>query len=441
MLVHHFNTYAEGGAATAARRLHRELYGIGIQGNLYCSDRVDTAASQLLDGEFSRPESILPLHWATPWRSQISFRLHRQAFKAALRKRPEGLEFFTSPRGMAQTKWPPKPLGKSRSGVYSSRYAEPDIFHLHWISRFIDYESFFRSLPPDKPIVWTLHDMNAFTGGCHFSSGCQAFRTGCGNCPQLGKRGNEDFSRKGFVLKQRVMQGLNLHIATPSKWMLELAKSSPILATAKSFNHIPYGISPTRFRPIDKQTARSILGLNADAFIISMGAMSIENRRKGTLEALKALSQLTDLPQLQIIIFGAGSLPEFSGTLPKIRSIGTIRDQTQRVAAYSASDLLMLPSLEDNLPLTGLEALACGAPIIGFAAGGIPDYVRQNQTGRLVAIGDSKALADETRELIGNPHLLAEMSRTSRMMILEEYSGEREAKAYSQLYAALCNRD
>ena len=106
---------------------------------------------------------------------------------------------------------------------------------------------------------------------------------------------------------------------------------------------------------------------------------------------------------------------------------------------FSAADVFVLPSLEDNLPVTGLEAMACGTAVVGFDAGGIPDYVREGVSGMLASVGDSKALGRIIRTLVQDTEKLKSLGKGARQLIEREYSSEREAAAYSDLYqTALC---
>jgi glycosyltransferase involved in cell wall biosynthesis len=315
--------------------------------------------------------------------------------------------------------------------------ATEPIIHLHWIAKFIDYTSFFQSIDPGQPVVWTLHDMNAFTGGCHFSGGCERFRLGCGECPQLVGRGPDDLSRQFFDEKERALKDLNLHVVAPSRWLIESARSSRMFRNANSFSHFPYGISTSDYYPMERTEARARLGIDQDATVFCFGAMDIKNRRKGAREMLAALSAVADLPNVQGIVFGAGELPASSKPLPPLHQIGPVHGLLQQRALYSASDVFVLPSLEDNLPLTGLEAMACGTAIVGFDAGGIPDYVQSGKTGLLARTGDAEDLGHKLRTLINAPELAETMGRRARRRIEAEYSGDREADAYRSLYAGL----
>jgi glycosyltransferase involved in cell wall biosynthesis len=348
-----------------------------------------------------------------------------------MRQRPPGHEVFTSPRGSAHSPWPP--IGHP----VCEDDRRQEIIHLHWISKFIDYASFFGSLPSEQPIVWTLHDMNAFTGGCHFTGGCDRYQTGCGNCPQLADQNSEDISRAFFQQKQAAIGDLNLHVVAPSHWLLAAAQSSLMFESARSFTHIPYGISDTDYYPMDRREARARLGIDPDVTVFCFGAMDVQSRRKGAAHLVGALEAIADIPNVEGLVFGSGELPKTASPLPAIREVGQLHGLLHQRTVYSASDVFVLPSLEDNLPLTGLEAMACGAAVVAFDVGGIPDYVQPNQTGLLAKGGDTADLGRKLRTLATQPALAREFGANARKSIENEYTPQREVSAYRRLYSSL----
>ena len=421
------NGLLEGGAANAARQLHLGLRKKGVASRLYF-------APFLRRGP--QPDDISAARWplAKPgiaeqwrrWAKYVDFRLHRSAFKAVVRGRPGGHEIFTSPRGAPETTWPP--LNHPRQ--------DREILHLHWVAKFIDYASFFPSLPAGQPVVWTLHDMNPFTGGCHFAVDCQRFRQGCGNCPQLPTPAEDDLSREFFGIKQQALQGVPLHVVAASRWMLEQAQASPIFAEA-TFHRIPYGLNLERYQPVEKRRARAELGLDPDAFVFAFGAVDIENRRKGAALLLEALQAVADVEGAVGLVLGGGDLPAVETPLPRLQKMGFVKEVERRTLIYSACDLFVLPSTEDNMPLTGLEALASATPIVGFEAGGIPDFVRAGETGLLAEKGNAAELGTRIRYFAEQPEESARMGRRARQVAETEYSDDREAEDYIELYASL----
>ncbi|QEG02816.1 Capsular glucan synthase [Stieleria maiorica] len=436
MFVSHFNSFLRGGAATAARQLHQALRGAGIQ------SRFQHLAGQTFTGR-QCTETEDGEYYSTHWPGKgtlrdsvdrIRFRLHRQRFKRATGGTKPGAEIFTSPHGKPFTPWPPLDHPAADPNAVD---AQQHLIHLHWISKFIDFPSFFGSLSGDQAVVWTLHDMNALSGGCHFSGGCERFRLGCGNCPQIKRPGQRDVSFRSFETKRRALQDINLHIVAPSRWLLQQARSSPLLAGARSFTRIPYGMPTDRLYPMQKRFAREALGIETDAFIIGFGAMSLGNRRKGAAELAAALEHVGPNPNVRCLVFGSGTLSESNKELPQTIHVGSVQDDRTRRLVYSAADAFVLPSTEDNLPLTGLEAMACGTPVIGFDAGGIPDYVIPGKTGLLADTGNAAQLASRLKTAIANPQAIKAMGGQARELILDQYQADTEAQRYIELYRTL----
>ena len=431
MRVNHLNSYLRGGAATAARRLHESLIQSGIDSQFYCSpEQFGADAAQY--GTTYQSTHWRSGGWLESVRAKVQFRRHRQSFKKAVRDRSSGHEIFTSPKGKPFTPWPP-----ANHASPSHSNSANEIIHLHWIAKFIDYQSFFGTLDSDQPVVWTLHDMNAFTGGCHFSAGCNHFQSGCGNCHQLARPANNDLSRKLFAEKQAALAGVNLHIVAPSRWLIDTAKSSPMFAAAQSFRHIPYGIDSKIYYPMDKAEARNRLGISQEDTVVCFGAMDVKSIRKGGREMMQAFSMIADMPGVMGLVFGGGELPESDIPLPPIHSVGSITGALDQRTVFSAADVFVLPSLEDNLPLTGLESMACGTPIIGFDAGGIPDYVRPGVSGWLAKTGDGQDLGRVLRNALSESSVCERLGHAARKMIQVEYAHSREAEAYADLYATL----
>ena len=430
MYVSHFNSFLRGGASAAAQQLHRALLSNGVESrfqHLPGESLPNCGLDEQQQGEF----------YSTCWDeggrfektvNAIKFRFHRERFKRSTRGAPSGAEIFTSPHGKPSTPWPPIGHPAAVAGDKARQ-----IIHLHWIAKFIDFPSFFGSLSNEQPVVWTLHDMNAATGGCHFSRGCQRFRIGCGNCPQVRRTGHNDISYESFETKRKALEGINLHIVAPSRWLLNLAQSSPLLAGARSFSLIPYGMPTKTLYPMDKPFAREALGIPNDAFLLCFGAMNLDNQRKGAKLLVKALKTLENHAEVRCLVFGSGSLGQ-SADLPRMIEMGKVSDDRTRRLVYSAADAFVLPSTEDNLPLTGLEAMACGTPVIGFDAGGIPDYVVPGKTGLLASNGNAEHLGHRLQFAVANPGAMQVMGQQARQSITNQFESETQARRYIELY-------
>jgi glycosyltransferase involved in cell wall biosynthesis len=152
---------------------------------------------------------------------------------------------------------------------------------------------------------------------------------------------------------------------------------------------------------------------------------------------MSAASHLSDAEDVLLVsVGGGGETPNFSRN-DRLLDFGEVHDDRLLAALYSASDLFLIPSLEDNLPNTVIEAMACGTPVVGFNVGGIPDMVRSGETGLLVDAGDASALSGAVRRLLSEPQTLAHMGRQSRGVAVEEFSLEGQARRFIKLYGEL----
>ena len=448
MIVDHLGYGLTGGAAVAALRIHDGLRKRGVDSRYWHAPGLDQPLASTQGSGFQgsgfqgsgfqgsgfqsgdrpsdeRDESRRPLQWSRPFNrssiGQLLLNLLRTASDLDvkvrhLRHRPEGFEYFSPGRLRYATPWP----GQQLVG---------DVLVLHWIGKLVDYPSFFGSLPRDRPVVWVLHDMNPFTGGCHFSAGCDRFTGQCGNCPQIAASGARDITFQTLRMKRQLYESLNLHVVAPSHWLSTEARRSVPFANAASHRVIPYGLETDRFTPVERAEARRALNLSNDKRIVLFGAASSENRRKGFHCLLEAWSEM---PREKVlgVMFGAGEPPSLGSARAEIRHLGFIDDLQKLRLVYSAADLFVLPSLEDNLPQTGMEAMSCGTAVVAFSAGGIPDYVRPGETGSLAPTGDSKALAREICRLLAEPDELRRMGVQAREMMTREFSQSIESARY-----------
>lgn len=431
--VRHFSTFPHGGAAMAAQRLHFGLGNFGLSSRfMYHRDEAPeerSAIENLHQLSFNKRAHLKtdeghPLDWL-PFRvARMKEKQVHRLYRRHLTDRPPGFETY----GMARLPYPTPfsfPLGVSKN----------QIIHLHWISFFLDYPSFFESIPDHTPIVWTLHDTNAFTGGCHFVSGCERFQSGCGSCPQIQRPGPKDVSRDSFLAKQTALKNKNVHVVSPSNWLMEMAKQSSIWPENTQFSKIHYGMDLKTFRPLDREATRQALGLPADKQLVAFGAADLMNERKGIHFLAEAMAQVEQAfpGQVECLIFGEGD-PEFLSQLPSVHSMGFVKDAKRLNQIYSAADMVVVPSLEDNQPQTGLESMACGTPVVAFDAGGIPEFVRHEQTGLLARPSDATDLATQISRLVGDSDLQQRLGQAAREMMVMEFEIQTQAWQHLKLY-------
>lgn len=301
-----------------------------------------------------------------------------------------------------------------------------DVINIHWVSYMVDYKSFFKNI--DKPIIWTLHDTNPFTGGCHYTFGCDNFMNDCINCPQLAEK-NRDFAAwDNLKLKHDSLAELNPKktvIVSPSKWLKTLSEKSSLF---KKYAHycIPYGINTAIFKHYSKAASRLKMGFPADKFIVLFAGTSLTEYRKGFDIILKLKEVFKDNEQILFIAIGKNDI-EHEG----ISNLGYISDKNDMAIAYSAADLFIIPSREDNFPNTVLESLCCGTPVIGYKTGGITDAVEHGTNGFLVDKENITDLAMYINHMINNPDLFDNENISS--IARKKYSLKTQAFAYRNM--------
>ncbi|MFP4088305.1 MAG: glycosyltransferase [Desulfobacteraceae bacterium] len=323
---------------------------------------------------------------------------------------------------------------------------EADIINLHWVARFQSSISLNRLFALKKPVVWTLHDQWAFTGGCHYSAGCKGYRTDCRACPQLA---DDPFNLPTAVLddKEVLFKDADLTIVTPSRWMAECAKKSRLFGDLR-VEVIPNSLETDLYIPVPKPEAKEKLGLETKGVTLLFGGEDGNEKRKGFRELMGGIrycltdagfQDLVGAGNLRLICFGRPNDEIASLGIP-VDALGYLDSEERIRDVYAAADIFVLPSLEDNLPNTILEAMSCGTPVVAFETGGIPEMVKDGVTGRLVPLGDSESLGQALLALIFNPEERQTMGKACRKRIERDYPLEVQARSYAQLYEALIRK-
>ncbi|QXV66623.1 glycosyltransferase family 4 protein [Mucilaginibacter sp. 21P] len=317
---------------------------------------------------------------------------------------------------------------------------QADVIHIHWTnSGFLSVQDLKKLLALNKPVVWTLHDMWAFTGGCHYAGPCNHFKNQCGNCYFLRDPQDDDLSHSGWLRKSSLFeQAKNLSIVTCSHWLGEVAMKSSLL---KGFmiEAIPNPIDTEVFSPKDKAAMRAKWKVTDSAKVILFGAANINDRRKGInflVEALDHLKALSADERVEIVIFGKNKHFDTS-TLPfPVHQLNTITSPSDLAEIYSLADVFISPSVEDNLPNMIMEAMACGTPVVAFNTGGIPDLVDHWTNGYLAEFKSSSDLATGLQMLL-NTHEWDKYSSAARYKVKRVFNNEKVAGQYISLYQSV----
>ncbi|RJR19290.1 MAG: glycosyltransferase, partial [Desulfobacteraceae bacterium] len=320
---------------------------------------------------------------------------------------------------------------------------EADVLNLHWIAYYQSPITIKALLELGMPVVWTLHDQWAFTGGCHYSAGCKKYMSDCSECPQLAE---DIFGLPAGVLrdKQDLISEASLSIVSPSRWLGECVKKSTLFG-GRRLDVIPNGVEIEIFRPISRMSAKKMLGLKPDTMTILFGAEYGSEKRKGFSEMTEAIEccladpwfeKMVRQDKVRILCFGQPDDHIESVKVPVI-SLGYLRSDQKVRDAYNAADIFIQSSLEDNLPNTVLEAMSCGTPVVGFNVGGIPDMVQDGVEGRIVAEKDTREMARAIITLLSDPSTLKAIGTRCRQRVEKNFTLEIQAKKYLDLYSEL----
>lgn len=400
----------DGGAARAAYRLHRGLQNIAVQSRMavrakLSGDRTVMAPKNMLT-KLGPPMDGLPL------------RFYRNR----------------SP-GMFSSQWFP-----DRAIAPVERF-DPDVINLHWICNgYINIETLSKFR---KPLVWTVHDMWPFTGGCHYTGDCRRYLESCGACPQLQSDRAQDLSRWVWQRKAKAWRALNLTMASPSRWMAQQIQASALFREA-TVEVLPNGIDLQRYRPREPFVVRELLNLPMDQHLILFGAGGgTSDPRKGFLlltAALQRLAQTEWGSRIALVVFGSLQ-PEAPPELGfPAHYLGKLNDDLSLSLVYGAADVFVAPSVQENLSNTVLEAIACGTPCVAFDIGGMPDLIEHRQNGYLAKPYEVEDLAQGIVWILENSERHRRLRKRAREKAEQEFSEELQAQRYRALFSRLIDK-
>jgi glycosyltransferase involved in cell wall biosynthesis len=413
----HVSLWDNGGAGNAAYRLHRSLLDLGISSSFLCLNKK------------KQDETVYLLDVKSNGELRVINNLGMSSLLPALRSAWDlyrKLPFSKVYEIYTDLSCVP--------GIHNlDLWKEADVVNLHWVAGMLDYKELGKYFV-DKKIVWTLHDMNSFTGGCHYSGSCTRYQHACYDCPMLGYE-KVDYARDIWNEKNKALKECKIHVVTPSKWLGQCAQKSSLLKK-KVFHVIPYSLPvETIFKPHENpREIKKILGIESTELMLLFVSESVSNTRKGLAYLLPAVSMLPRSTSIKLVLVGKYDNQLYKNINIPIISVGTIAEVQTMAALYSAADAFVIPSLEDNLPNVVLESLACGTPVVGFNIGGIPDMVEHLKTGYLAKEKDVDDLAYGIVWTLDNSR---SMENNCRMKAVSCYAPKVQANAYIELYQSL----
>jgi len=402
-----------GGAALAAYRLMSALRDHGVDAGML--------VQQGGKGEVHVHRTTNSV--VKKWVNLCRFILERMVF--VLRERERRVRFLFSTAGTGET-------------IHGNIHVkEADIIHLHWINGgYLSLRSLKLLISSGKPVIWTFHDMWAFTGGCHYSLECKGYTMECGNCPYLRKPYAGDLSHRVWKRKEKIFRNPRFVVVTPSDWLKSCVRSSTLFGNCEVHTiHNP--VDPRMFRPVPVEEACRMLGLDPARKYILFGAANVNNILKGFdhfVEAVRILhNEMEDEGEVEILLFGkaAGNI---AGLFPFRTHVIPFTDSREQIPAiYSAASLFVIPSLQDNLPNTIIESQLCGTPVVGFRTGGIPEMIEHLVNGYLAEFGSDPDLSAGMQWVLRYADYPM-LSETTRELALKRYSVKRSVEKYMELY-------
>lgn len=403
------NTFdISGGAALATFRLHKGLLSEGVESKLLVQYKQSDDPNVL--GPSTKFKSILAR--SRPYLDNLILRKYKkrenQLFSASI-------------------------LPDFNSSIISE--IDPDIVHLFWITGgFLRLETLKNV---NRPIIWTLHDMWPFTGGCHYDNECGKYTESCGSCPILGSKNNSDLSFKVLRRKKKSYPVENITVVATSDWIGDCARKSSLFRNCR-IEVIPNGIDSQKYKPVDKNVARYTYNLPLDKKLILFSAFSsTSDKRKGFDYLLSAMQKMSNdelAKNVELVILGS-SEPECQLDVNmKIHYIPYLHDDISQIILYSAADITILPSRQENLSNTVIESLLCATPVIAFDIGGMPDMIKHKYNGYLAKSYDSGDIYEGIKWILGDRERFQLLSEQARKSAVDNYSIEKITSQYIDLY-------
>lgn len=316
-----------------------------------------------------------------------------------------------------------------------------DLIHFHNLHGYYLDLSFVRFIENSGvPVIWTLHDAWPITGRCAYFFECDRWTIGCGECPYLSSYPKTYLDSSALMWKRKKEhfdRDWNLIIVCPSQWLADKVRESYL--NRYQIKIIPNCVNIEIFKPKDKISIRKKLGIPIKKKIILYVANDLRDVRKGFFYFLQAL-KFIKLKNWMVITIGEKiHFDEIVRMKVDIKQIGYVSDQNFISEAYSAVDIFCISSLEENFPITVLESLASGIPVVGFQVGGIPEQVPE-ECGILVPPRNTKALGKALMNLLQDDELRENMSNNCRARCIAHYTIKKFRERYIKLYSEILTR-
>lgn len=315
---------------------------------------------------------------------------------------------------------------------------EADAVVLHWVNSFVSYGIVERLQELHKPIIWVMHDMWLFTGGCHVDQYCGGYEHQCGNCPLIKSGKQNDISRKNFLRKMKMFDKSRIVLSGPSSWIVNQAAKSKITGSQRIVR-IPNPIDIEVYRPISNtKELRDKYGISQEKKVILYGAVNATaDKNKGYLFLVEALKKI-DRNKYVLVVFGNRDEDSSIEKIIDTVFMGYIKDEQTLIELYNLADVFVAPSHQENYPNSVVEASACGTPVTAFQIGGIPDIVIHKESGYLAPYGNTEELAAGIQLCAGQKE---KMGMAAREKITKTNSYEIIGEKYTELIRSMMEQE
>ncbi len=420
--VVHISTLDIGGAASAAIRLHKALLSLGVDSHFLTLGKTN----RNIPNKHVFEQTVEPISLIKVLKKSIKVKLglenphnfyHQQQSLLGNESKGMGFSFPDTLDDITQ----------------SPIYQEADLIHLHWVAGWLDYPSFFsknHSLFNDKPIVWTLHDLNPFSGGLHHAWGTSIAELQMGHEILNPSNSLQKTHNRNLQIKARSLANAKrLKVVSPSHWLQKQSAESSLFSRYE--NHcIHNGLDVQVFKPYPSEWVRAILGLE-DKKTLLFAADDIDNVYKGFHILLEALNFIETKTDFQYLVLGRDKKNMLSN-ICKIKHLGFVQDELLMALVYNAADIFILPSLADNFPNTMIESICCGTPVMAFPTGGIPEAIQHRENGIICEKADAQLLANELLKFYNEEYIFDRQKIAQASA--KKYDSVEQAKQYLEVY-------
>src|SRR5271166_1547184 len=309
-----------------------------------------------------------------------------------------------------------------------------DIIHIHnFHGQYASIETL-AALVAVKPVVWTFHGLWGVTGGCDHPRGCHRYLNQCGQCPQLGLWPIGNIDRTGEELRRKIsaLAVLPINVVAPSRYFYDTIQSSRV-GRGWMVHHIPNGIDPDRFKPLQMQSGR---------LKMLVANRNFQDPHKGFRIAQKALN-LTRLTEVELTFVGLNStwaIGQLEGGF-RTRDLGYVADRRRMARLFGESHLFLFASPAENFPCVILEAMASGCCVVATPSGGVVEQITDGEDGYLAGEISGEALAAALERALGSPAKILTIGEKARRTVIQRFSEDMMINAHLRLYESLIGNE